>query len=331
MSEFKNRLSRMGQTWSSGKQGPPGVPAGVYNMQMQKCCLKESANGAMMIEREHLILDGQHEGEVVRDYMNLETAYGPRFATQFIEKMGYESPDNPEDLEELVAAIANDAPTYQAKVKVSGDFRNVDIIRLTEKPATSIPASTVKKPQPPPPPVKQNSTKPEPLPVKKVEPTPPPASTTFEVGADVTFSDGETTFEGKVQEDKGESVVVETDAGDLYEVETSKVSLADVEVVQEATEEAPEGEDSSDLIAFCQAHDIEVTEDESRDSCIEKINKFEYKKSELTPEELTLLEGIEASFEVEEKPKAKPAPKPAPKVTAKPSPTKTTPPAKKKK
>ena len=78
-----------------------------------------------MIAREHAVVEGEFTGEVVRDYLHLQTDLGPRFVAQWIDRMGHEIPDNPEDLESVVDAISNCQPTYSASIKRNGDFTNV--------------------------------------------------------------------------------------------------------------------------------------------------------------------------------------------------------------
>jgi hypothetical protein len=343
--EFKNRLSQMKEAWTEGKNAAPGVPDGVYTMQLQNCELDESGNGNMMVKREHLILDGEHAGEVVRDQIVFEgNAFGARFLSQFIEQMGYESPDNPEDIEDVVTAIAKDARKYTAQVKKAkdSDFRNVRIKALLEE--DEAPATPAAKAAPAKAPPAKVAAAPKAAP-KKAEPA-AEEEDPFPAGSSVTFSDEGNELTGKVNEKNADgNYIVETEDGNLYELDADSITAAEEVTDEQATGEAAPEEDTAELIAFCQAHSIECADDEDAASLTEKINQFEYEKSELTKEEVELLEKIGATIKApapKPAPKAapkpaakgtaktapKPAPKPAPKAAAKPAPKKA--PAKKK-
>lgn len=319
MSEFKNRLNAMQESWATGKNAPTGVPDGQYNLQLESAELKESQTSQkLMIHRKHVVLDGEHTGTTIHDYIVIEGEYGPRNLAEFIQQMGYEVPEQLEEVEGILSAIVNDAPTYTAQVKKAkdSDMRNVRIKSLlnSDGATAGMTAAEKKGPMPGSPAAKAKAAAPTPQPVKKAAPAKPaePEQESLE-GKTVIVED----VEYKVKEDKGEALVIESDDEQLYEVERSQVTVKEEEATEEAAPEAsPEEEETRvGLIAFCQSHDIEVAEDEAIDSLKEKVNQFQWKKSELAPEEVTLLESVEATFEAE-------AAKPAPKAPAKAPPAK---------
>jgi hypothetical protein len=129
----KEKMKEMKDRWAR-KNSMSGVPAGTYEMQLQSAALKEAkSSGKLGIHREHLILSGDQEGEVVFDQLSLETDRGPYFIARWIEQMGFAAPDDVSELEEVVRGIADEAPSYTAKVTLSeGGFTNVNIIALLD-------------------------------------------------------------------------------------------------------------------------------------------------------------------------------------------------------
>lgn len=139
MSEYQKQLASMRKTWKASKKvydtmfAGAKVPEGVYIAQVQKCALKESkSSGNLMIARQHLILEGEYKGTMLFDNMQLETEYGPVFARRWIETVGYEAPEDIEELPELLEAIAGEGPVCKVVVKHSGDFVNVNVSEMLD-------------------------------------------------------------------------------------------------------------------------------------------------------------------------------------------------------
>ena len=136
MTEFEDRLKQMQETWdgiASGEGMPGQVPEGIYRMQLQSAELKVSeSSDKLMIHRENYILDGEHAGQVVHDYLHLETERGPFFVGLWIEQMGFEIPENAGDIEATVEAIAQTAPIYTGQVKINNGFPNVRVKNVEE-------------------------------------------------------------------------------------------------------------------------------------------------------------------------------------------------------
>ena len=132
-SEFARRLGQLKESWGAADEGFSQIKPGLYLMQLQSAAVEESASsGRMQIHREHLVREGEMEGEVIHDYMQIETELGPRFVKQWINMMGFDVPDDPTELEEVVAAISDAAPIYRAKVTEKDGFTNVRIAKLLE-------------------------------------------------------------------------------------------------------------------------------------------------------------------------------------------------------
>ena len=119
--------------WEGATAEYPKIPEGVYRAQLQNAVLCQSkASGNWQIKREHLILNGEQQGQVLYDYMQLQTAKGPYFVAQWIRKMGFEVPANPLDIEDTVDAIKGAAAVVQLEVVHSGDFVNGRVLEVLE-------------------------------------------------------------------------------------------------------------------------------------------------------------------------------------------------------
>jgi len=130
--EVRKKLKEMNKAWKTGKDSVSGVPAGVYHMRLQGATVKLTSNKKLTVIREHLIVDGEFEGTVVTDFMNLEGEMGAYFAAQFIDQLGYEIPEEPTEIPETIEAVVADAPEYIASVVHSEGFTNVRFKELVE-------------------------------------------------------------------------------------------------------------------------------------------------------------------------------------------------------
>jgi len=324
-SEFANRLAKMQEngSWQNAKKLAHGVPSSLYNMQLQGLELKESQNGNLMIAREHVILDGEFQGEVVRDNMNLSNEIGQRFVAQFIEQMGYQVPDDLTQIEDVLTAILNDAPSYTGQVKHSEEgFTNVQIRKLLSaeetpervvevptkpEPAPAVKAPTSKAPTAAPakPVVAAPAAKPaaKPVQAKKSEPPAP----TIVAGGYVSFNadagDGSTVaIVGKVNSIDGTTVHVENpeDTATEYEVPMEECTPAEAPAVSAEMNPLYDS-----LQAFCQAQEIATDESDTLESLIVKVKSYKWPADQLTADEVEMLKTIEADF-VEAAPVAKP-------------------------
>lgn len=295
--EFANRLAQMQEQWTSGKDKADGIPDGIYNAQLQEAKLAESSSGKLMVKRQHLISDGEYAGEVVYDNIVVESEYGPKQLATWLTQLGYEAPADVGEIEDLVNAISLAAPAVQIQVKKSknSDFRNVYIKQLL---ASEAPAPAAKP-----------AAKPTAKPVVKAKPQ-PKVALAFEIGTKVAFKDSDGNDAEGVVKGAGDAegdIRVEADDGTLYDLPAGDLSAV------EATEE-PAGEEDetrAGLLAICVAHGLEVTDEDDLATVTEKVTGQEWNKSELTEDEVALLEGVGAVFA---------QPKPAkPKAVAKPA------------
>lgn len=146
-SKFSQRLGTMKRKWKSSQKraeqmfGGAKVEEGEYVARLTKAFIKESSQGNLFIRREHTIIDGEYTGVIIYDNMMLETDLGPAFIRRWIDTLGYNQPEEPEELEDFCDAAVKDAPTCHVRVRHSGDFVNVDVLKVVdsgEEPETTI-------------------------------------------------------------------------------------------------------------------------------------------------------------------------------------------------
>lgn len=132
MPSFKERLEAMNETWSQRKDANVGgVAPGTYNARLQSAVLGMNSKDEMQAVVEYLVMEGEQAGNVARDYMQLETEKGPAFFRKFLEMLGYECPDDPKEIEDLLAQITASAPAVKIKVtpRKDSDFTNLRLLR----------------------------------------------------------------------------------------------------------------------------------------------------------------------------------------------------------
>lgn len=113
--------------------GGEKVAEGTYLAKVTKVRLEENKNnGKLRIAREHIILEGEMKGVPVIDNLQLETPLGMPFARRWLERMGYESPEEIERLIDICEDITKESPTVKIMVKHSGDYINVDVLEVIE-------------------------------------------------------------------------------------------------------------------------------------------------------------------------------------------------------
>lgn len=138
-SKWGARLSKMKSGWASSEQqykemfGASDLPEDTYIAKLQDCELSESNAGNIRVKREHVIMEGEHKGVVVRDGLNLENEYGLVFCRRWLAMLGVDIPENPEELETLLAEVKEAAPVCKIRVRHSGDFTNVDVISVLDE------------------------------------------------------------------------------------------------------------------------------------------------------------------------------------------------------
>lgn len=308
MSDVKARLKGMETAWKQGKDVAPGPPDGVYTLQLQAASLKVAeSSGKLYIGREHLVIDGEFSGEVVRDMLSLETEKGPYFVAQWIEQMGYAPPDSVEEIEEVVNAISAANPTYTGSIKRSGDFINVRVRELLSSGEEG--EGEAEAPAPAPIPSQKSA-----APISKAKPIPASNTSGWSIGSVVEYDNANGEAEaGTIVAFEGEEAHVQDGAGGVW-----GVPLADL---RPAPTPEPDDPTLPALIALAQAYGLDImTEDDTVQTAAEKLGAYDWDFNELTAEESKLLS--DNGIVLKNLPQPKPAaPKPKPKPAAKAAPS----------
>jgi len=310
--DIKEVLTGMDARWKTEKSRVPGVPDGTYTMQLlsAEVTLSKASNNPM-VDRRHVVVDGEQEGQEVRDRMMLHTDNGPYYANKWVELMGYQSPEDLADLPEVVKVISEAHPIVVAEVRRSGEFLNVRVQQMLEESATvaqaeeSAPAAA--------PAAKKNLPKKTAAVAKATDPEEAGPA----VGELVGFEFDGSTVQGPIEELKNGSAIVSVD-GERYEVPLGELVAAEAEPA--AQEPAEDEELSAELLAFAQTHNLPVDDGSTVEALKDLIGGYEWKKAELTPDEIALLDKV--GVEMTAAPAPKPVAKPATKAQAKPAATK---------
>jgi hypothetical protein len=140
MSEHGKRLAQLRKQWKKSKKekenrfGAENLEDGTYLAQLRTCKIKESStSGKLMIAREHVLLEGEHEGMVIFDNMQLEHEVGMIFIRRWLEMLGHEEPENPDDLPEILEEIQEASPRVTIRTKKNEGFPpNVNVIGVDD-------------------------------------------------------------------------------------------------------------------------------------------------------------------------------------------------------
>jgi len=316
---FAKKAVKSGEVnWEREKEMAAGFPEGQFEFQLQEAIVVESSTGNWMIRRQHYCLKGEYAGEIARDTMNLNEM-GRGFAMQWLERMGVEVPDAFEGMEEAVAEVAENAPIYVATVKQNDGFTNVRVGRLLE--ASAEKAEGMKDDD-------DDTTSDD-------KPESGDGSGGEEVDVDkgtrVSVKiDGEE-YDGVVDEARDEDADVIFDDGDSGTYPYDEITVLDEQPEPEPEPDPPKktskkkggkkggkgkgkgkttskddggpatvGDDPNaelvDFVEFCQAHDIEVSDDDDEEALCERITEYEWEGDSLTEEEKNLLEAISATI-----------------------------------
>ena len=281
MSKMSKKLKDMKKRWNEGKDKVPGVPPGEYIFRLQKAELGESqTSGNLMVRREHLVVAGEYAGEVVRDNQQLETDNGPFFVAKWVESMGYEPPEDIEDLPAILEEMTSDAPLCKGRVSHSGDFTNVRI-------EGSVDESDVDEELE----EEYGEEEGEESDDEEEESDDEEEEVEVNVGDIITWE-----YKGK---EKSGTVVADIDEKGSFMVKDhtnnrkTRVNPEDITDVQQGEEESEESEEDQEkkqqLVEFCHAVDFDIDEDQTLADMVGELKGYEIDRSGLTEDEDALL------------------------------------------
>lgn len=304
--DYRERLESMRETWDENShRGGVGVPDGVYNCRLQNIKVDESQSEKLMVHAEYLIYEGEQASQVIHQFISLETEWGPSRVRQTLERLDWTFPDDPVELEETLASVADAAPACRVRVSTKttnvGEFTNVAVMRRLEDgdlpPEPEVPteenkpAVTAAKPK--------VQTAPSTAAAKKAAAAvaAPPASTGPAPGQQVQWEYKNEIHQGEVTKVMGDKLWVK----DTSDGRTKVVAVAEaVEVEQEAP--ATEGQEAASdirnaLETFCLTYQLDFDDQNTDQELIALVVDHEpWPREELIEEEIALLEKIGAPF-----------------------------------
>lgn len=275
---MQERLAEMGGAWGAAKAnydqrfGGVKIDEGEYVGKLQRCELGiRRSDDAIVVNVEYLIRGGKFDGYVAFDQMNLSNEWGRVFAIRFVEVAGYEFPEADKVatvLQKTCAAIAKDAGTFKILVVHNGDFVNVQPKALVD---SDVPADE---------------------PVKNVAQTasaksvPAPASPASDNLAGMDRKALKTHIRDKELDIRVTSKMSDDD----IRSEIRKLTGTSTPPVPEVPERPTDDELASQLLALCKSQGIkEVKKGMSLDDMIDKVEEYEFVKTEIDEDEVELL------------------------------------------
>ncbi|MFA7257617.1 MAG: hypothetical protein WC047_08600, partial [Kiritimatiellales bacterium] len=178
------------------------------------------------------VQEGESQGQVQTDFDNLETEDNLFWLQSKLAKLGYELPEDIDELPEILEDIETNKPIVRCKVVCKDDFTHVYMNKVVEESGGQTKAELNGEDEP-----AKKKGKVE----KKTEPAPEPEKTTrrkkgaaaaveLEVGDMVSFVEEGETFTGKITAINDESADVEVDDTDeIWDVELSDLTKVEKE------------------------------------------------------------------------------------------------------
>jgi hypothetical protein len=119
--QWADRLAQGNQAWTDAPVGGfKNVPPGHYTFLLEEAVIFESKKSQeLMLRVKWTVAEGEHKGESATEFFSLENEERYSFLKERIESLGYQVPDNKQDIEELVADLNRQPPVVVATVKVT--------------------------------------------------------------------------------------------------------------------------------------------------------------------------------------------------------------------
>jgi len=135
-SKWGARLRKSKENWKQSEDaykeafGAENLPEDVYVVKIQDLVISENKKGQLTVSRTHVVMEGEHKGTIVRDRFNLDSEWGAVMLRRWFMMVGQEIPDDPEEIEEILANIKKSGDLYKGRLSRSGGFTNIDIISV---------------------------------------------------------------------------------------------------------------------------------------------------------------------------------------------------------
>ncbi len=135
---YKQRLKSMQENWGDSQKefedmfGGAQLPKAEYSFKLIKLDIRESGNNNLYIERQQVVMDGEFEDTNIKDALMLGSPKNMVFVRRFVEQMGYDCPEELEELPDVLDAIVSEAPTYNGSLSYYNDRAQVRVIELLD-------------------------------------------------------------------------------------------------------------------------------------------------------------------------------------------------------
>lgn len=134
-SKFSKRLKGAKKNWKKGRKrasdspdGYESVDDGKYVARLKSAQVGESqSSGRLQIMWNWEILEGDFKGQTVLDFDGLETEDNLMWLARKLNKLGYEAPDDLEDIEDLLKELEGEMLTFRIKLKTKNEYQNLFI------------------------------------------------------------------------------------------------------------------------------------------------------------------------------------------------------------
>ncbi len=142
MSKEKFKLSKgeLGKVWKQGIEnkeefskggGYDVYEDGRYHVAVTDCERAESqSSGRDQVMFEYTFLEGDYKGKTKRDFFGLDRAESIPYLIKHIEALGFEAPEDIDELETVLKKIVKAHPKIKVRLKTKGDYQNVYLEKI---------------------------------------------------------------------------------------------------------------------------------------------------------------------------------------------------------
>ncbi|GAG07883.1 unnamed protein product, partial [marine sediment metagenome] len=134
------RLKRMSKSWTQARKRAEEesffteIPDGMYEAQLIAAQVAESqSSGRLQINWEFTVMEGEQEGNAIRDYQGIETEDAQVFMCRRLERLGVDTESfDMDELQDILDQVVETNPVCQCQLRTKGEFQNMYIRRVLE-------------------------------------------------------------------------------------------------------------------------------------------------------------------------------------------------------
>src|SRR3990167_663200 len=133
--QFKMNIKQLSKAWKTAYEVKDEITQGFepedgrYAVAIVSASIGESkASGRPQITWEYLFLDGEYKGKTFRSYDGLDRSEGLPYIMKRIESIGYDAPEEFEELENVLKSITKVKPKVKIVIKTKNDFKNTYVM-----------------------------------------------------------------------------------------------------------------------------------------------------------------------------------------------------------